>query len=175
MIDKPLPNLDERGCLPKGIYSPKLEEFKEKFVNTSPRRQELFGKYQQFTQLCIDAKGIEKHYLDGSYVTNKENPGDIDLLIIFNDQVYVSEISYNNYFEIIHNQDEMKKKYEVHLFYSKNPENEPPELKAFWEKKTEKVLSWWKRFYIDREKNIIDDKPKGFIVFDDEQLKKIVG
>lgn len=173
MMYESIPDFDERGCLPEGIYSPKLEEFKEIFVNTSSRRQELFEKYQQFTKICIDAKGIEKHYLDGSYVTNKENPGDIDLLIIFNDQVYISDISYNNYFEIINNEDEIKNKYGVHLFYSKNPENEPPEIKAFWEKKTRIVLGWWKRFYIDREKDIIDDKPKGFIVFNDEQLKEI--
>ena len=91
-----LPPFDERGCLPEGIYNPSVKYFLERFVNISKRRKELFGKYQKFTKLCNDAKGIEQHFIDGSYVTNKEEPGDIDLLITFNDEVYDSEDSYNN-------------------------------------------------------------------------------
>ena len=103
-----LPPFDERGCLPKGIYNPSVQDFLERFVNVSKRRKELFGKYQKFTKLCIDAKGIEQHFVDGSYVTNKEKPGDIDLLLTFNDDVYDSEESYNKYFEITQNQKKMK-------------------------------------------------------------------
>lgn len=160
--------------MPKGIYSPTLKEFKERFV-TNQRRKELFRNYKFFSKLCIDAKGIEKHYVDGSYVTNKKNPGDIDLLVIFNDNVYASQESYDNYFEITHNQDEIKSKCGIHLFFSKNPINEPPELKVYWKNETNRILSWWGRFYIDRERKIIDDNEKGFLLFDNEQLKKIVG
>ena len=36
-----------------------------------------------------------------------------------------------------------------------------------------KVLDWWSLFYIDRENEVIDDKKKGFIVFNKEELQKI--
>ena len=39
-----LPPFDERGCLPEGIYNPSVQEFIERFVNITERREELFGK-----------------------------------------------------------------------------------------------------------------------------------
>lgn len=174
MAHDKLPPFDERGCLPEGIYNPTVEDFMERFVKVTKRREELFGKYQQFTKLCNEAKGIEEHYLDGSYVRNKEKPGDIDLLITFNDDVYDSDKSYNQYFEITQNQQKMKEDYEVHVFYAKNTTDaDPLDMQHFWEMKKKKVLEWWSRFYIDRENDIIDDKKKGFIVFNKDDLQKI--
>lgn len=169
-----LPPFDERGCLPEGIYNPSVQDFLERFVNITERRKELFEKYQQFTKLCNDAKGIEQHYVDGSYVTNKEEPGDIDLLITFNDDVYDSEDSYNKYFEITRNQNKMKEDYGVHVFYTKNTsDSDPLDMQHFWEMKKKKVLGWWSRFYIDRENGVMDKKKKGFIVFNKKELQKI--
>ena len=174
MANDELPPFDERGCLPEGIYHPTIEDFMERFVKVTERRKELFGKYQQFTKLCNEAKGIEEHYLDGSYVRNKEEPGDIDLLITFNDDVYDSDKSYNQYFEITRNQQKMKEEYEVHVFYAKNTTDaDPLDMQHFWEMKKKKVLEWWSRFYIDKENDIIDDKKKGFIVFNKDDLQQI--
>lgn len=174
MAKDTLPPFDKRGCLPEGIYNPTVEEFTERFVKVTERRKELFGKYQQFTKLCNQAKGIEEHYLDGSYVTDKEEPGDIDLLFTFNDDVYDSNKSYNSYFEITRQQKRMKEDYEVHVFYAKNTTDvDPLDMQIFWEKEKKKVLEWWSRFYIDRENNIIDDKKKGFIVFNKDDLQQI--
>ena len=164
--------MNEDVCL-KDIQS-SVKYFLERFVNISKRRKELFGKYQKFTKLCNDAKGIEQHFIDGSYVTNKEEPGDIDLLITFNDEVYDSEDSYNKYFEITQNQSKMKEDYGVHVFFAKNATDADPfDLQHFWEMYKKKVLDWWSLFYIDRENEIIDDKKKGFIVFNKEELQKI--
>lgn len=43
----------------------------------------------------------------------------------------------------------------------------------FGEMYKKKVLDWWSLFYIDRENEVIDDKKKGFIVFNKEELQKI--
>ena len=131
-------------------------------------------KYQKFTKLCNDAKGIEQHYVDGSYVTNKQDPGDIDLLLTFNDDVYDSEDSYNKYFEITRNQNKMKEDYEVHVFFVKNTSDaDPLDMQHFWEMEKKKVLDWWSRYYIDKENKIIDNDKKGFIVFNKDELQKI--
>lgn len=169
-----LPPFDERGCLPEGIYNPSVEEFMERFVKVTERRKELFGKYQQFTKLCNEAKGIEEHYVDGSYVRNKEEPGDIDLLFTFNDDIYNIDGSLNDYAKIIFNKPRMKFEYEMHVFYAKNTtEKDSVAEQEFWKKEKLKVLEWWSRFYIDRENDIIDDKKKGFIVFNKDELQQI--
>ena len=174
MAKDTLPPFDERGCLPEGIYNPTVDDFMERFVNVTNRRKELFEKYQQFTKLCNEAKGIEEHYLDGSYVRDKEKPGDIDLLITFNDDVYDSDKSYNQYFEITKNQQKMKEDYEVHVFYAKNTTDiDPIEMQHHWENEKKTVLEWWSTFYIDRENEIKDDKKKGFIVFNKDDLHEI--
>ena len=103
-----------------------MKYFLERFVNISKRRKELFGKYQKFTKLCNDAKGI------------------------------------------------VKEDYGVHVFFAKNATDADPfDLQHFWEMYKKKVLDWWSLFYIDRENEIIDDKKKGFIVFNKEELQKI--
>lgn len=136
-----LPPFDERGCLPKGIYNPSVQDFLERFVNVSERRKELFGKYQKFTKFCINAKGIEQQFVDRSYVINKEKPGDIDLLLTFNDEVYNSEESYKKYFEITQNQKKMKEDYKVHVFFAKDTTDvDPLDIQRFWDMEKKKVL-----------------------------------
>ncbi|WP_296865563.1 DUF6932 family protein [uncultured Methanobrevibacter sp.] len=170
-----IPPFDERGCLPEGIYNPTVEDFMERFANVNERRKELFGKYQQFTKLCNDAKGIEEHYLDGSYVRNKEKPGDIDLLITFNkEDLFDNDGSLNKYAEIIFNQPKMKLEYEMHVFYSKIiKESDSDDEKRYWENHKNSFLEWWGNHTIDRKNGIIDDKKKGFIVFNKDDLQKI--
>ena len=174
MAKDELPPFDERGCLPEGIYNPTIEDFMERFVKVTERRKELFGKYQQFTKLCNEAKGIEEHYLDGSYVTDKEEPGDIDLLILFNKDVYESDETYNIYFDMTRNQQKLKNEYCVHTFFVEKPqESDPIEIKVNLQHEINIIKEWWSRFYLDEEKTILDDKPKGYVLFEKEQLEKI--
>lgn len=174
MAHDKLPPFDERGCLPEGIYNPTVEDFMERFVKVTKRREELFGKYQQFTKLCNEAKGIEEHYLDGSYVTDKEKPGDIDLLILFNKDVYESDETYEIYWEMSSNQQKMIEEYGMHTFFVEKPrEHDPVDIKVNLQHEIDQIKGWWSRFYLDEEKTIIDEKPKGFIFFDKEQLSQI--
>jgi len=174
MAHDKLPPFDERGCLPEGIYNPTVEDFMERFVKVTKRREELFGKYQQFTKLCNEAKGIEEHYLDGSYVTDKEKPGDIDLLILFNKDVYESDETYEIYWEMSSNQQKMIEEYGMHTFFVEKPrEHDPVDIKVNLQHAIDQIKGWWSRFYLDEEKTIIDEKPKGFIFFDKEQLSQI--
>ena len=74
----------------------------------------------------------------------------------------------------VENQSKMKEDYGVHVFFAKNATDADPfDLQHFWEMYKKKVLDWWSLFYIDRENEIIDDKKKGFIVFNKEELQKI--
>jgi predicted nucleotidyltransferase len=68
---------NNEGVLPEGVHKMSLPGFKEKFVYNS-RREEI---YEAFLILIADLKAINCRavYIDGSYVTSKELPGDIDV------------------------------------------------------------------------------------------------
>lgn len=62
--------------LPPGIYDATMEEIEQRFANNEVRRK-LFDGFKRGVQVLRDA-GCKVVFLDGSYVTEKENPGDFD-------------------------------------------------------------------------------------------------
>jgi hypothetical protein len=64
-----LPSFDERGNLPPGIHSATWDEIVERFATTERRKQLLDG---------LRAAGCARVYLDGSFVTDNQAPGDFD-------------------------------------------------------------------------------------------------
>lgn len=86
-----LPEFTPDGILPEGIHKATLEEIRERFCfyGDCERRQELFDS------LCKYINAIKEHNvefyvcIDGSYVTMKHSPGDLDVLILY-------DFEYNN-------------------------------------------------------------------------------
>jgi hypothetical protein len=72
-----LPNFADNGNLPAGIYTCTWEEIKEKLA-FNPRRQELLAGLMRACEVLKQA-GCDTIYIDGSYATNKEFPGDFDV------------------------------------------------------------------------------------------------
>jgi len=72
-----VPTFNKEGALPLGEHEISLAEFEQVFVYNE-RRREIFNK---FLKLIDDLRTINCSliYVDGSYVTDKEEPGDIDV------------------------------------------------------------------------------------------------
>ena len=70
----PAPNAS--GELPPGIYTATLEEVEAVFV-TTPRRRRLFEGLRRAFQ-NLHAAGVRRVFIDGSFVTTKADPNDID-------------------------------------------------------------------------------------------------
>ncbi len=71
-----LPGFDDRGFLPDGIHEADWQAVTTRF-GRSAKRQELLQGLQ--TACCVLYRaGVEVLYLDGSFVTDKTNPGDYD-------------------------------------------------------------------------------------------------
>ncbi|MFW0717600.1 DUF6932 family protein [Pedobacter sp. N23S346] len=72
-----IPLFDEEGYLPSGIYEASLTKFEAHF-STNLVRKNIF---QGFLRLIADLKkvGCGTVFVDGSYVTRKEYPKDIDV------------------------------------------------------------------------------------------------
>jgi predicted nucleotidyltransferase len=71
-------DIEHFTVLPKGIHECTMNELKERFAISIRRRELMFG----LEKLIEDLKKIycTKVYIDGSFVTNKARPSDIDVL-----------------------------------------------------------------------------------------------
>jgi len=72
-----IPQFNKKGWLPPGIYEASLEEFEKRFVYNKERE----GIYRGLVVLIADLKkvGCQTMYVDGSFVTSKNRPGDADV------------------------------------------------------------------------------------------------
>jgi hypothetical protein len=71
-----IPPFDESGNLPEGIHESTWEEIVALYGKSDRRRELLKGLRQALASLR-DA-GCRRVYIDGSFVTAKESPGDFD-------------------------------------------------------------------------------------------------
>jgi hypothetical protein len=72
-----IPEFDSRGLLPEGIYRANWQEIVKHFGGNRQRRQLLQG-LKVALDLLKDA-GCRRVYLDGSFVTDKKSPNDVDV------------------------------------------------------------------------------------------------
>lgn len=71
-----IPDLTDEGWLPPGIHPATWDEIETRFGTTGRRRALLRGLKRALGNLR-DA-GVQMAYLDGSFVTSKQTPGDFD-------------------------------------------------------------------------------------------------
>ncbi len=84
---------DEHGHLaPAERIEVSLDDFQRIFVDDFPEsetRQRLFGNYLDWVfDFKREVYGYFTHWIDGSFVTRKLNPNDLDFLTILDPQVY---------------------------------------------------------------------------------------
>ena len=72
-----LPPLDsDTGNLPPGVHTASWAEIEAAFGSTPWRRQLLDGLHAAL--IALQAAGCRRAYIDGSFVTSKDVPGDFD-------------------------------------------------------------------------------------------------
>lgn len=71
-----IPDFNGDGFLPPGIHWASWDEFSQRYGNTSHRRRLLKGLEDALRNLAL--AGCETAYIDGSFVTDKQVPGDFD-------------------------------------------------------------------------------------------------
>ena len=75
---------DENGYLPYGTYNMTFKEFKSIFGENSAKRKEIIKEYEKFIIEIKNTGYFLNHWIDGSFVSKKEIPNDIDTLTEFN-------------------------------------------------------------------------------------------
>ena len=137
-----IPEFNKYGNLPAGIYKSSITCIEKKFGTNSEKRILLFNNFRKFLELISPFKVKIKHLMvDGSFVTLKETPGDIDcIMVIENNFRFTPEIV-----EELSNSKKLYKLYNIHLF-------------MFEEKNTESCKGMLNFFSKDKEL-----KPKGLV------------
>ena len=80
----PIPPLDQNGLLPFGVHDCTLEEIKARFgsFRGSDRRPQLFARLEAFLSEAKAARVVVSVLVDGSFVTARLVPNDIDLILV---------------------------------------------------------------------------------------------
>ena len=80
----PIPTLNANGLLPEGVFDCALAEVRARFgsFQDSDARPKLFGKLEELMTAMQSSGLFEFLLLDGSFVTAKPAPNDIDLVAV---------------------------------------------------------------------------------------------
>lgn len=71
-----IPRFTDEGLLPPGVHETDLKELKET-MGWSRKRRELLEGLEEVLELMASC-GVVRVYLDGSFVTDKDRPNDVD-------------------------------------------------------------------------------------------------
>lgn len=90
----PIPDLSTDGFLPDGLHECTLDEVMQRFARfqDSDRRPSLGRELQQYVAEVQSAEVGKYLVVDGSFVTSKPAPSDIDLLLVLRDDVNLGEV-----------------------------------------------------------------------------------
>jgi len=73
--------------LPPGLYSAEMSEIEERFGKSTPRRKMLFERLRMFVELAQHC-GALRMFVNGSFVTAKPEPDDVDVVIWMSEKYY---------------------------------------------------------------------------------------
>jgi hypothetical protein len=76
-----IPEFRADGYLPEGLHTATEAEATFRFGSTTPRRRRLVLRLRRWIMLAKDV-GTRRLLIDGSFVTAKTEPGDIDAVIL---------------------------------------------------------------------------------------------
>jgi hypothetical protein len=68
--------------LPPGLHPATIQEVEERFGQHTARRTQLFAKLDEFLKLVRSFRLFTSLFVDGSFVTDKAEPGDIDAVLV---------------------------------------------------------------------------------------------
>lgn len=78
-----IPGFREDGYLPEGLHLAGEAEITLRFGSATSKRRILAMRLRRWIQLCRSV-GARRLFLDGSFVTAKPEPGDIDAVVWLN-------------------------------------------------------------------------------------------
>ena len=87
----PLPNFDEAGDLPAGIYRVSLKELLARFGSGSTQREEVTTRLTRVYELATGTGKLQHFIVFGSYITDKPEPNDVDVVLVMRDDFVLAQ------------------------------------------------------------------------------------
>ena len=79
-LTMPIPGLNQNGLLPRGVHDCTLDEIAGSFAR-NPHRKRLFQNLVACLEQEIRPVFVHPIFVDGSFVTDKDEPEDIDIVL----------------------------------------------------------------------------------------------
>lgn len=86
-----LPELDENGNLPPGRHAASVDDVRDVFVDPFERsstRRAIFDWWTELRDALNELGGCQEHWLAGSFVSDKAQPNDLDLVTVLDGPAY---------------------------------------------------------------------------------------
>jgi hypothetical protein len=80
-----LPDFNEEGDLPPGVHRAKLSEVLERFGQGTVQRRAVADRLSRIYQLVAGTGLMARFVVFGSFVTAKDEPNDVDIIILMED------------------------------------------------------------------------------------------
>jgi hypothetical protein len=87
------PAFNDEGDLPVGLYRAGLREVLDHFGQTSTRRQIIATRLERIYQLACSTGQVARFGVFGSFVTEKAEPNDVDVIMIMEDSFDLASVS----------------------------------------------------------------------------------
>ena len=84
----PLPEFNEFGDLPEGVYRAAFEEVVARFGHGSDQRVAVSGRLRRIFELAICTGALDRLTVFGSYVSDKDEPNDVDVILVMRDEFH---------------------------------------------------------------------------------------
>lgn len=79
-----IPDFNAQGYLPQGIHKAPMAEFVDRFCRGSDSRRRLYANFNDLLRQNREINDkIVRLLIDGSFVTSKTEPGDLDIILVF--------------------------------------------------------------------------------------------
>ncbi|MCQ2737437.1 MAG: hypothetical protein MJ224_02395 [archaeon] len=114
-LDENVLKFNEKGLLPPGCHEITLPEIKSIFVDGFPDSRTRQSRYECFLkmykELLFNVKSCIRILIDGSFVTDKLNPYDVDFSIVI-DSSRLSDEEYNYLNDIFNHKTILRREYD---------------------------------------------------------------
>ena len=130
----PIPALDERGMLPPGLHNCTLDEIRERFgrFQRTDRRPNLFENLEHFAGEARSAGIVAWLLVDGSFVTAKPDPNDIDLVVVIDDDFDLAATLRPAQYNVVSRR-QVRKRYKFNVLAAREGSPELEEYIAFFQ------------------------------------------
>jgi hypothetical protein len=87
-----LPAFNDEGDLPPGVYRATLAEVLARFGTGSPQRRAVSDRLSRLYELAASTGHLARFIVFGSFVTAKDEPNDVDLVLLMEDTFNLASV-----------------------------------------------------------------------------------